>query len=98
MGDMIQAIYNGNYADCETPDNGKICAMQNLALAMTKAIRNEAWSNHSASALAPGKVFLSKTYVHVTWYWIALPLFMWVLAVVMVLGTVYKTHRAGLWA
>jgi len=98
-GDMMQAIYNGNYADCATPENGNICAMQNLALAMTRAIRNEAWSNHStAAAMAPGEVLVPKTFVRVTWYWITLPIFIWVLAVVMFLGTVIKTHRAGLWA
>lgn len=65
---------------------------------MTKAICNEAWSNHSSSAMAAGEVLVPQTYIHITWYWITLPLFIWVLAVVMFLGTVIKTHRAGLWA
>jgi hypothetical protein len=38
---------------------------------------------------------VSKTYIAVTWYWLALTIVLWILAVIMFVGTVWKTRKAG---
>jgi len=35
------------------------------------------------------------TRVNVTWYWIILPIIIWLLSVTMLLGTAWKTRKAG---
>ena len=50
----------------------------------------------TSPSISYGKTMVSKTYISVTWYWLALPLLLWVLAVVMLMGTVWKTRKAGI--
>ncbi|KAF2100126.1 hypothetical protein NA57DRAFT_56054 [Rhizodiscina lignyota] len=97
--DLMQAIFLGNYSTCETPQNGNICAMQNLALGMTKAIRDSSWNLDTAKpVMAKGHVLAPVTYVVVSWVWICLPVLIWLLGLVFLVGTVIETKRAGLFA
>ncbi len=93
----MEGIYGANYSSSATPENGNICAMENVATAMTVAVRNSQWGN-SSMQMAPGQVYVPVTHMHVTWYWMVLPVLIWVLALVMLIGTVVMTRRAGLWA
>lgn len=94
--DIMQAIFLGNYSGCATPENGNICAMENLAEGMTKAIRDYAGTQNSL--LTEGHVFVPMTFVQANWVWICLPVLIWVLGLVLLVGTAIKTRKAGLWA
>lgn len=79
------------------------CAIENMASAMSVRIRDgiskmmvagdEASANRNV--VATGSTMVSQTYIAVTWYWLLLPILIWVLAVIMFVGTVWKTRQAG---
>lgn len=68
-----------------------------ITIGPNSATDDETLANFQKSSplIAYGKTMVSTTYISVTWYWLALPIALWVLAVVMFVGTVWKTRRAG---
>ena len=79
------------------------CAVENMATSMTVALRNgiskmmiiNADPSANQFLSATGSTMVAKTYIAVTWYWLLLPIFIWILAVIMFVGTVWKTRQAG---
>jgi hypothetical protein len=95
--DLMQLIALSNITNCTTRTAEKLhCAMNNVALAMTKAIRD------SDSEMAPnfttttGQAMIATTHVSIHWKWIALPALVWLLGLITLLGTMWKTRRAGI--
>ena len=39
---------------------------------------------------------VSKTYITVTWFWLVLPIVLWILTVIIFIGTVLKTRAAAI--
>ena len=79
-----------------------------MARAMTVNLRNSISSSakigpdtssddgfKNSPLIGLGSTMVAKTYIKVTWYWLVLPVFLWILAVIMFVGTVIKTKRAG---
>jgi hypothetical protein len=95
--DALQAIYTGNFPNCATPDNKVACAIENIAKAMSKSFRDAPLVTRGVDAanMGKGKTYISVTFVEVTWYWIALPVFVWMLSLVTFIGTAWKSRRAG---
>lgn len=83
------------------------CAVDRAARSITKSMRDSVWNSHPGShgliflkfedaRLTKGVGYSTFTYVRITWYWLALPAVLWMLSVVILLGTAWKSKRAGI--
>ncbi|RLL95917.1 hypothetical protein CFD26_104613 [Aspergillus turcosus] len=98
--DVIEALATGNISGCSLEAVDKFnCSMHNVAAAISKTFRDSAYisagSDPGKAQIAVGRVSRSLTYVAVQWQWIVLPVLVWLLGVVTLVGTVWKTQRAG---
>ncbi|KAF2092691.1 hypothetical protein NA57DRAFT_49700 [Rhizodiscina lignyota] len=104
--DLMQAIYENQNLDCfpENPKDKVACAMENIARAATKSMRdasvlkpgvNARSANFTGAGIAVGQVFSPTIFIHVQWPWIILPALVWVMSCIMFIGTAWKTRRAG---
>jgi hypothetical protein len=98
--DVIEALATGNVSSCSLDAVDKFnCSMHNVAAAISKSFRDSAYitagSDPGKAQMAVGRVMRSMTYVAVQWQWIVLPVLVWLLGVVTLVGTVWKTRRAG---
>jgi hypothetical protein len=95
--DMMQLIALSNITSCTTRTAEKLhCAMDNVASAMTKAIRDSNSSSAPNFTTTTGEAKISTTFVTIHWQWIALPVLVWLLGLITLLGTMWKTRRAGI--
>ncbi|KAM0263726.1 hypothetical protein ACHAQJ_001040 [Trichoderma viride] len=94
--DILQAIYYGDFANCDNPLDKVGCAVNNVAKAMSKSFWDTPYINYGIDGahMAIGETFVSLTFVQIRWWWLAFPVAIWVLSVVTLLGTVWKTRRA----
>ncbi|PKX96175.1 DUF3176 domain-containing protein [Aspergillus novofumigatus IBT 16806] len=98
--DVIEALATGNVSGCSPDAVDKFnCSMHNVAAAISKSFRDSAYisagSDPGKAQMAAGRVMRSMTYVAVQWQWIVLPVLVWLLGVVTLVGTVWKTWRNG---
>ncbi|KAJ5181207.1 hypothetical protein N7491_000762 [Penicillium cf. griseofulvum] len=92
--DLIQLLTLANITDCTGGMAKKMhCAMDNVAAAMTKAIRDTP-SMGNVRTTATGRAMTSMTHVSIHWQWIILPILVWLLGLVTLLGTIWKTRKA----
>ncbi|KAJ5951516.1 uncharacterized protein N7479_009929 [Penicillium vulpinum] len=100
--DVMQSFMYGNITGCADTKNDRFgCAMRNVAGAMSKSFRDQAYIDNGPEAgMAVGSTQVNVTVVHVRWQWMSLPLLVWLLSAVTWLGTEWKTHRGKLqkWA
>ncbi|PYH88760.1 hypothetical protein BO71DRAFT_390984 [Aspergillus ellipticus CBS 707.79] len=101
--DAIEAIYYGNFtaAGC-TADDPLTCAIDNVAAAMTKTLRDNAFTNkvgydgeevvHSEPVV--GHTLATASFVEIRWQWLALPVAVWLLGAVSCVGTAWKSYAA----
>ncbi|PYH92403.1 hypothetical protein BO71DRAFT_420837 [Aspergillus ellipticus CBS 707.79] len=96
QSDVLQALGMGNITGCSDILADRLtCAMENVAVAITKTIRDSAYvADPATAAMASGQSTTSVTYITVHWLWVALPAAVWVLGAVLVIGTLWKTRRA----
>lgn len=89
------------------------CMMGNVAQAASKAYRDSMYNTTSVTAavatptaeraanstegLALGTVRANATYVSVQWQWLALPVFVWVVAAATLAGTLWKMRSVPKW-
>ncbi|PWY81535.1 hypothetical protein BO94DRAFT_520204 [Aspergillus sclerotioniger CBS 115572] len=94
--DVLQALGMGNITGCSDNLADRLtCAMENVAVAITKTIRDSAYvADPATAAMASGQSMISVTYITVHWRWVVLPLVVWILGAVLVIGTLWKTRRA----
>ncbi|ORY10632.1 hypothetical protein BCR34DRAFT_485302 [Clohesyomyces aquaticus] len=93
--DAVSAIWNGNFTGCEHPENRVSCAVELVTKAMSKTIRDTPFNANGTLGTA-GKAYSPVLHVHVTWYWISLPVFVWGMALVTFLATVWKSSAPGI--
>ncbi|GIJ90257.1 hypothetical protein Asppvi_009210 [Aspergillus pseudoviridinutans] len=97
--DVIEALATGNVSGCSLDAVDKFnCSMDNVAAAISKSFRDSAYISANfdpvMAQMAAGHVMRSITFVAVQWQWIVLPVLVWLLGVVTLVGTVWKTRRA----
>lgn len=94
--DILQAIFYGHFADCDNPSDKVGCAVNNVAKAMSKSFWDTPYMKYGMEGahMTIGETFVSLTFVRINWGWLAFPAAIWVLSVVTLLGTVWKTRRA----
>ncbi|GES64543.1 hypothetical protein AAWM_03962 [Aspergillus terreus] len=95
--DTVQALGTGNITGCSNLLAERLpCAMENVAAAMTKTLRDSAYIADaiSTSDWAMGRAMIPAVYVTVHWQWMVLPLLVWVVGATLVGGTLWKTRRA----
>lgn len=98
--DFMQAITVSNITGCTATGAEKFrCAMENGAAAISKTFRDSASASSSGTngnATTAGQAMSNVTYVVVHWQWIALPVLVWLLGIVTLVGTMMKSRRAVL--
>jgi hypothetical protein len=96
--DVMEAFMYGNVTGCAVTENDRFgCAMRNVADAMSKSFRDQAYINNGPEAdMAVGYTQVNATIIHVRWQWLTLPLLVWLLSAVTWLGTEWKTRRGKL--
>ncbi|OQE44784.1 hypothetical protein PENCOP_c002G08526 [Penicillium coprophilum] len=96
--DVMQTFMYGNVTGCADTKNDRFgCAMRNVADAMSKSFRDQAYMDHGWEAnMAVGYTQVNVTVIHVHWQWLSLPLLVWLLSAVTWLGTMWKTYREKL--
>lgn len=88
----MQFITLANVTGCPVGITNKMqCAMDNVADAMSKAIRDNASSSNVTTA---GQAMSARTHISIHWQWIILPVLVWLLGLVTLLGTIWKTRTA----
>jgi hypothetical protein len=94
--DVLQAIYFGNFTNCDTPEDKVQCAVWNMGRAMSKTFRDAPYvaGGVQKAKMTIGNTLVPVTYIKITWYWILLPIFIWILSVATLLGTAWKSRRA----
>lgn len=93
-GDLMQLMAISNITLCPSQSADKLkCAMENVAKAMSKAIRDQS-SSPSNLTTSSGEAMTSSTHISIHWQWIVLPAVVWLLGLVTLLGTMWKTRRA----
>lgn len=102
--DTLEAIFYGSFTEAGcTADDPLTCAMGKVAAAMTKTIRDDAFSTavgydqeadvHSQPAV--GHTHVTVSFVEIRWVWLALPVVVWLLGAVTCVGAAWKSYRAG---
>ncbi|KAM7211321.1 Protein of unknown function (DUF3176) domain containing protein [Rhypophila decipiens] len=84
---MLKMILNNTFSasDCGSPnDDTFACVVDALAQALTKTLRNSGMREHRKSAVSEedavkGTVYTTATFVRAQWYWIGLPVAVWLL-------------------
>ncbi|KAL4915650.1 hypothetical protein BDW62DRAFT_219218 [Aspergillus aurantiobrunneus] len=96
--DIMEAFLYGNITGCVDIANDRFgCAMRNVADAMSKSFRDEAFLRNGWDAdMTVGYTMANATIVHVRWQWLTLPLLVWLLGAVTWVGTEWKTRRGKL--
>jgi hypothetical protein len=93
--DFMQAISISNITGCTATGAAKLrCAMENAAAAMEKSFRDSTPSSTGSKSPTVGQAMSNMTYVAVHWQWIALPILVWLLGIITLVGTILKSRRA----
>jgi hypothetical protein len=86
---------------CQKYNDSLSCLISNMAAAMTKTFRDSAFTNSSSemtvSVLANtaiGHTMTTVPFVKIHWEWLALPVVVWVLCSLTLLGAAWKTRSA----
>ncbi|KAF2828743.1 hypothetical protein CC86DRAFT_465487 [Ophiobolus disseminans] len=93
--DAVFALWHGNYTGCAEAykDNRVSCGLDFAAKAMSKTFRDAAYIANGT--YGNGDAFASVIHVNVTWYWMTLPVLMWIFAFTTFLGMVWKASEPG---
>ncbi|KAJ5416651.1 uncharacterized protein N7487_000201 [Penicillium crustosum] len=90
--DLMQFITLANMTGCAVGTINKMhCAMDNVAQAMSKAIRDNASPSNVTTA---GQAMSARTHISIHWQGIILLVLVWLLGLVTLIGTVWKTRTA----
>jgi hypothetical protein len=103
--DVLQALESGQMSQCRNGTDHLVCAATNVAKALTKSLRDSAYvvygagtplgSGTSNGNVAAGDALVTSTFIRIDWAWMALPGLVWVLGVVSLTGTVWRSKKAG---
>ncbi|KAL4742967.1 hypothetical protein BDV11DRAFT_216176 [Aspergillus similis] len=98
--DVMEALLLGNITNCaDVQSNRFSCAMHNVAGALSKSFRDQAYINSGAEMadMALGHTQVNATIVHVRWQWLTLPVLVWMLGAATWSGAEWKTRRGKLY-
>jgi hypothetical protein len=95
--DVLQALGFGEILGCSDQLATRLyCTMHNVAQAISKTFRDSRYSldpGDDGAEVAVGVVRATATYVSVQWQWFALPVIVWVVTAVALVGTLWKVKR-----
>lgn len=96
--DVLQALEEGNTVGCSDELVERLnCSMRNVAEAILKTFRDSACINQNSNLnnanMTVRDVMVSMVYISVHCQWIVLPVLVWLLGALMLLGTVWKTRQ-----
>jgi hypothetical protein len=75
--------------------NGDVsCTVKNVAKGISNGIRSAAWSGRELLFI-PGSAQYATSWVRVSWFWLFVPVLLWLLSLTILVGTALKTRRAG---
>ncbi|KAE8143438.1 hypothetical protein BDV38DRAFT_277459 [Aspergillus pseudotamarii] len=101
--DALEAIFYGNFTGTNCQDADQLsCTMKNVAAAMSKTIRDSAFTYSTSyqpteftkAKTTTGKAQIYASFVDVRWVWLTLPIIVWVLGALSCLCTAWMTHQA----
>lgn len=97
--DLVQAIAFSNITGCTVNTAEKLqCAMDNAAKAITKTFRDTKPSGPAAikhrEYRATGQAMTNTVHIAVHWQWIVVPALVWLLGIVTLIGTIWKSRQA----
>ncbi|KAE8362103.1 hypothetical protein BDV27DRAFT_147267 [Aspergillus caelatus] len=70
------------------------CAINNIAAAITKTFRDTKPTSLAYPATT-GQALTSTVYIDIHWQWIVIPVMVWLLGIITLLGTVWKGRRTS---
>lgn len=99
--DTLEALFYNDFSSSCDIDDQLTCAMENMAVAISKTIRDTAfWGgaqydliNTVNTNITTGHTITTASFVVVRWEWLILPLLVWILATVSWIGTAWKSGR-----
>ncbi|KAI2767180.1 hypothetical protein DTO012A8_7597 [Penicillium roqueforti] len=102
--DTLEAIFYKNLTNSNCPENDQLtCAIKNVASAMSKTIRDGAFtgnvsyeplsSSQFTRGTTAGRTMVTITYVAIHWRWLVLPVAVWLLGALSCLCSAWSTHR-----
>lgn len=99
--DTLEALFYGNFSSSCDVDDQLTCAMDNVAAAISKTIRDSAFTsgvqyllnNTVNTNITTGHTITSASFVVVRWEWLVFPLLVWLLATVSWIGTLLRSGR-----
>jgi hypothetical protein len=101
--DALEAIFYGNFNITMPSCTDQLsCAVSNVAAAMTKTLRDTAFTNSRSSSgadqsLVKGQTMVTVPFVEIHWEWLVFPLLVWTLTWVVWLAAVVKTRRGRIY-
>lgn len=101
-GDGVEAIFNthitaSTHPYCAEPRNAFSCVFQSMARGVAKGVRDTSYyfTNSNATNWALGETLTTAVFIQVQWWWISLPLTVWLLSLITLGGAMWETRRAG---
>lgn len=107
--DALQAIFYNNLTKSNCPVNDQLtCAMQNVASAISKTIRDTAFTGNVSyeppsiwgakpigfvKKTTAGRTMVTVTYISIHWMWLVLPVAVWFLGALSCICSAWGTHR-----
>jgi hypothetical protein len=79
---------------CDSKESNVACAMTNLAVGITNAIRVASWESDTTFKPFAGTTFAPVNICNAQWQYISAPVAVWVLGLALLVGTILKTRRA----
>ena len=79
---------------CDSKESNVACAMTNLAVGITNAIRVASWESSDSWAPFKGTTLAPVNICSAQWQYISAPVAVWVLGLALLVGTILKTRRA----
>lgn len=70
------------------------CTVKNVAKGISNGFRSVSW-NGEESFFTNGNTIHDTPWVRVSWFWLFVPVLLWLLSLTILIGTVLKTSRAG---
>ena len=101
-GDGVEVIFNtqitaSTHPYCAEPRNAFSCVFQSMARGVAKGVRDTSYyfTNSNATNWALGETLTTAVFIQVQWWWISLPLTVWLLSLITLGGAMWETRRAG---
>ena len=99
--DTLEALFYSNFSSSCDKGDQLTCAMDNVAAAMSKTIRDTAFSigakddvNHTINTnITTGYTMTTASFVAVRWEWLILPLLVWLLVTVSWMGAALRSRN-----